>query len=473
MAEVARPFAEMTYQSLLRDVFGSHLAESPPIPLPGELELQALWFAGAFGRDFIDHDGKPVRIVQFGEWNRSAGPDFLHAAVEIGGESRHGAIELDLEPADWESHGHGTDPAFEDVVLHVTFRAPRATTFIRTASHRALPQVLMPADRLQQALQLPASKVAIARPGRCVHPLADLSPSTLASLLRDAAEHRAEQKAARFLRTADAHERDTALYHAAAETLGYRANALAMRLLAQRMPLATLREHPDDLEALLFGAAGFLSPELHEKAPPDTHDHLRQLWDTWWKHRGEWESTHAIPWKLSGQRPANHPHRRVAALAALVRQWPTFRKRALGRPFSPKTTTACLTDLTDPFWTHRHTLSSAASSRPIALFGKSQATELLANHLVPLALHEDPRFDFESYLKLPAGAKNEKVRRCAIRLFGSEETAKPWLGKAAHHQALLQIYHDFCLEDLSDCHDCPFPEQLAQWQAAPQLDREL
>ncbi|MEP4077416.1 DUF2851 family protein [Haloferula sp.] len=452
------------YDELLAGISnGGKLAEAPPLPLPDELELQALWFAGAFGRDFTDHQGRAIRIIQFGEWNRTAGPDFLRAVVEIDGGKHDGALELDLEPADWEAHGHGSDPAFNDVVLHVTFRPPATTTFTRTAEHREVPHVSMPAQLIQQALQLPTRDIAIARPGRCVHPLSKLPEDTLRSLLQQSSEHRAALKAARFLKTADAHGRDAALYHAAAETLGYRANALAMRLLAQRVPLSALKENPDDIEALLFGAAGFLSPELHEKAPLDTRDHLRQLWDTWWKHRGNWESTHPIPWKLHGQRPANHPHRRVAALATLVRNWPTFRKRALGRPFSPKTTTAFLAELADPFWTHRHTLSSAASARPIALFGKSQATELLANHLIPLALHEDPRLDFEAYLKLPAGAKNEKVRRCAIRLFGSEEVAKPWLKKAAHHQALLQIYHDFCLEDLSDCHDCPFPEQLSQW----------
>jgi hypothetical protein len=29
----------------------------------------------------------------------------------------------------------------------------------------------------------------------------------------------------------------------------------------------------------------------------------------------------------------------------------------------------------------------------------------------------------------------------------------------AHQQGLLQIYEDFCLQDNSDCAQCPFPEQ--------------
>jgi hypothetical protein len=453
----------MSYRDLL-DSLRPGAAESPPHPLPGELELQALWFAGAFGRDFTDHRGTPVRLVQFGGWNRGAGPDFLHAVIEHGGETRHGALELDTEPGDWEAHGHGADPAFGDVVLHVVFRDGGAPSFTRDHNHREIPRVLIPPALIESALQRPAREVAIARPGRCVHPLAALAPGAVDSLLRQAAEHRARLKATRWLRTADAHGRDAALFQATAETLGYRANALPMRLLAQRMPLSTLREHPGAGDALLFGAAGFLSAALHEQAPPDTRDHLRELWDVGWKHRARWESAHPIPWQLHGQRPANHPHRRVAALAALVRHWPTCRRRALGRPFSTRALMRFLGELEDPFWSHRHTLTSARSARPIALFGKTRALELLANHLVPLALHEDPRFGFDDYLKLPAPTRNEKVSRAAIRLFGGEDAAAPWLKKTAHHQALLQIYHDFCLEDLSDCETCPFPEQLAQWR---------
>ena len=452
----------MKYQDLIKQV-RHRVGEGPPLPLPAELELQALWFSGAFGREFTDTSGGRIRIIQFGEWNRSAGPDFVHAVIEHDGEHKHGAVELDTSPSDWEAHGHGADPAFNEVVLHVVFQNSPVTSFTRNEAHQQIPQVVMPPDLLEAALQLPASQTAIARPGRCVTPLAELSDSAVRSLLEQAALHRAEQKAARFMRTAEAHGRDAALFHATAETLGYRSNSLPMKLLVQRMTLGTLKDQADAVEALLFGAAGFLSSSLHEQAPQDTREHLRELWDRGWMHRTLWESSHPLPWKMHGQRPANHPHRRVGTLVALVRHWAAYRKRALARPFSIQATINFLTELSDPFWSHRHTLTSKASIKPIALFGKAKAVELLANHLIPLALLEDPDFSYEAYLKLPGGTLNEKVRRCGIRLFGSEEKARPWTRKAAHQQALLQIYQDFCLRDLSDCDDCPFPEQLAEW----------
>lgn len=457
----------MTYGFLLESIWHPPLAfaETSASTLPAELELQALWFAGAFGRDFRTTSGKAVRIVQFGEWNRCAGPDFIQAAVAIDGVVHTGTLELDPDSNAWQAHGHAANPAFRDVVLHVVFHSDARQNFIRTDEHREVPQVVISEMQLSDALNRPLREVAIAHPGRCVYPLKHLSNGALASLLNEAAAYRANLKAERWLKTADAHGRDCALFQATAETLGYRGNALAMRLLAQRAPLALLREEGDSAEALLFGTAGFLSPGLHDQAAPDTREYLRVLWDAWWKSRARFEATgtRAIPWKTYGQRPANHPHRRVGALAALVAAWPQYRRLALARPFGVKPLVDFLHGLEHDFWATRHTLTSAATPRRVAIFGRAHALELVANHLAPLALHEGG-MTFRSYEKLRNSAPNDKVRRCSLRLFGSLKAAQPWLRRVCHHQALLQVYQDFCLEDFSDCNDCPFPEQLTQWK---------
>ncbi len=457
----------MTYGYLLESVWHPPLAfaETPASKLPSELELQALWFSGAFGRDFRTTSGKVVRIVQFGEWNRGAGPDFSQAAVEIDGEVRTGPLELDPAAADWELHGHATNPEFAHVILHVVFHSDARRIFTRTLDHREVPQVVISEMQLSDALNRPQREVAIAHPGRCVAPLKGLPVGAIERLLTEAATLRASNKASRFLKTADAHGRDAALFQATAETLGYRGNSLPMRLLAQRAPLTLLKSEPEAAEAVLFGTAGFLTAQMHDLVPQDTRTYLRDLWDTWWRNRARFEVSpdRTIPWKTHGQRPANHPHRRVGALAALSKVWPQYRKLALARPFQAKPVIDFLQTLEHEFWLHHHTLTSAASVQRVALFGRAQALELVANHLVPLALHEDG-MTFKSYFKLRNSVANEKVKRCSLRLFGSAKAAQPWLRRVCHHQALLQVYQDFCLEDFTDCQDCPFPEQLAQWR---------
>jgi hypothetical protein len=457
----------MHYAFLIESVWHPPLfvADATSAALPGELELQALWFGGAFGREFRTTAGKPVRVVQFGEWNRGAGPDFIHAAVEIDGVAANGPVELDPDAASWEAHGHAVNPAFREVILHVAFRVGSREHFIRNCDHREVPQVIISDSQLADALNRPQRESAIAHPGRCVAPLRQMPASSVERLLDEASQHRAARKASRWLQVADAHGRDAALFQSVAETLGYRHNALAMRLLAQRVPLARIKSEPHAAEAALFGTAGFLAPDLHEAAPTDTRDYLRALWDTWWKLRPAIEPAdpRAIPWKLHGQRPANHPHRRIGALLALAEAWPRFRQLALARPFTPKPLIDFLHGLDHPFWSRCHTLTSAQTPARLSLFGRNHAVELIANHLGPLALRESG-WTFRDYRKLRHSAANDRVRRCALRLFGSEKAARPWTRRVCHHQALLQIYRDFCLEDVSDCTRCPFPEQLAQWR---------
>ena len=72
------------YASLI----GDRLREEPLLRVPRdypEIELQARWFAGEFGREFTTTSGEPVTIVQFGLWNRESGPDFAEAAVSLSG----------------------------------------------------------------------------------------------------------------------------------------------------------------------------------------------------------------------------------------------------------------------------------------------------------------------------------------------------------------------------------------------------
>lgn len=76
-------------------VHESALFASPRIP--SELELQARWFAGDFGKHFVSTAGDEIEIIQFGTWNREAGPDFRDAAIRINdNEPVSGCLEIDL-----------------------------------------------------------------------------------------------------------------------------------------------------------------------------------------------------------------------------------------------------------------------------------------------------------------------------------------------------------------------------------------
>ena len=456
-----------------------------PLRIPNELELQARWFAGDFGKHFVSLAGDKIDIVQFGTWNREAGPDFRDAAIRINGSDPiRGCIELDVSDRSWETHGHATNPAFEETVLHVFIERSNREFFTRTRSNRNVSQVCIDPTVLPDAF---SANVPLARPGRCQAPLKDLPEERVRSVLDAAAQFRLQQKCARIRNKIDNHGRDEALFQELAAALGYKENKLPFTLIAQRLPLNLLREKPDESEALLFGVAGFLEAPDLGVFKGSTRKYVRTLWDRWWPYRDAMQRMILLSkvWRLSGTRPLNHPQRRLAALAMLVQKWPAFRRstdlRATSRLPSPQSSPTgrggsfspgekarmrglgdFFSDLHHPFWNFHYTLTSDAASRKMALIGESRIAEILANVLFPFWLADDLEI-WPAYAQLPARLSNRRLETAATRLFGNDSRRKQFLETVAHQQGLLQIYEDFCMQDNSDCAQCPFPEQMAKW----------
>ena len=435
--------------------------ETPLLRVPRaltEMELQAHWFAGDFGRDFRTADGRAARVVQFGVWNREAGPDFAEAAVSLdGGAPARGSIELDPEARDWERHGHAENPDYENVVLHVFTRAGTSEFFTRTVQHRHVPQVLLDVASLTSE---PPNPQPAAIPGRCCAPLRALPEEQAREVLLGAAQFRLRKKAAALSTLAELHGADEALYQALAATLGYKSNKLPFTLLAQRLPLKLLRK--GDADALLFGVSGFLPAADLAAFDADTRSYVRGLWERWWPRRAEFERLAIAPafWRMAGQRPANHPQRRLAALAGIIRHWPKI--RALRDRCAPAEVHEFFAQLRDEYWDHHYTVSSRPAAKRMALVGASRVTEMLANVFFPLAIAADPT-RWTGFKTLRAPLANQRVEVAALRLFADSPRAGEFLKFAALQQGLLQVYEDFCLRDASDCEQCPFPRQLAGW----------
>ncbi len=437
--------------------------ERPLLPVPrkfSELELQARWFAGDFGRRFQSIAGEQVEVVQFGTWNRAAGPDFADAAICIDhGAIVRGSVEFDLVDQSWEAHGHATNPAFDDTVLHVFVDAGARAFFSRTSTHRNVTQVRVDPTALPAGFE---TNLPLARPGRCHAPLRGLPEEKVRSILEAAAKFRLARKAQRLGRLIELHGLDEALFQELAGALGYKQNKLPFTLLAQRLPLKTLRATPNELEAILFGAAGFLAAPDLAKFQPGTRTYLRGLWDSWWRRRDELERLVLPPrtWRLSGTRPLNHPQRRLAALADIAADWPEL-LRSLGKDDLTVTGDFFLSR-SHPYWDRHYTLTSPPTDTKMALIGETRVTEILANVILPLR-QSQAQTVWSDYEKLPARLTNRRLETGAARLFGDDPRRISFLKTVAHQQGLLQIYEDFCLQDNSDCAQCPFPEQMQKW----------
>ena len=124
-----------------------------------------------------------------------------------------------------------------------------------------------------------------------------------------------------------------------------------------------------------------------------------------------------------------------------------------------------------PFWKFHYTMTADAWLEPMALVGESRIADILANVIFPFWRAEDVdpstrlgTSAWPEYAKLPARLTNRRLETAATRLFGDGPRRREFTKTIAHQQALLQIYEDFCLQDNSDCANCPFPEQVAKWR---------
>lgn len=456
----------------LRDAGG---AAAPP-----ERLLQAVWLHQRLRREELRAtDGRPVRVLHPGFWNRAAGPDFQRAAIQFADEPpRFGDIEVDVEPAAWRAHGHDRNAAFQNVVLHVVWRGAPGST-----------KVPVPTLELSEVLDAPLAELddwlggesaggfPEALRGRCSAPLRDLPDETVRGLLQQAARVRLRAKAAAFTARAQAAGWEQALWEGVFASLGYQHNVWPFRRLAEVLPVLEAGRAKASVtiwQARLLGLAGLLPAELPRNRAGA--DHLRALWDHWWREREQFAGL-ALPrklWRLQGLRPANHPARRLALAAhwlaagdlpARVERW--FEHEAGSRRLADSLLKLLAVER-DEFWSWHLALSSSRAAKPMALLGAPRAGDLAVNVVLPW-LHARATAGRRAetlvrveqlYFAWPAGEDNAVLKLARQRLLGARPTQR--LDTAAAQQGLLQIVRDFCATSNSLCEGCRFPDLVRQ-----------
>lgn len=436
-----------------------------------EADIQRLWFEEGYRNPLITTTGETIRILQPGFWNKGAGPDFTHACLLNGrGEKEVGAIEIHTRPPDWVGHGHDQDRAYEGVILHVVWQLGPRTFFPGTEQRRALRQVELgsqlraPLPKLRTLLQARPEEVSSGvRLGRCRQELSKLPPEQVRNLLHDAGWFRFRQKVRLFQARADVLGHDQALWLGMAEGMGYAENREPFRLLARRLPVKDLLALPAPAqEARLYGLAGFMPDRLIDLPDRSGREWLRSLWDVWWKERDSFaaEILPASRWTRAGVRPANRPERRLAALVALLRLWPSF-SQAVNHPAEGRLE-SLLADLHHPFWSTHLGWRAATRPRPVALLGRERIERILFNTLWPAAYPQNREAIDDLLAQRKAAGLNRSVRRASTRLLPPTLPAR-WTHELLLQEGLIQIFNDFCLQQTEQCATCEFPEFVRAW----------
>lgn len=463
-----------------------------PAGRPAERLLQAVWSRQRICRDTLrTTDGRALRVLHPGFWNREAGPDFRGAVLAFDDTGPvEGDVEVDLSSDGWRGHGHDRNPAFTNVILHVVWEAasvkPARQPILVLRNYLDAPLAEL-CHLLEGELPPPLSED---QQGRCSAPLRVLDRAQLGRLLREAARVRLEARASQLCARARQAGWERALTEGLLRGLGYKHNAWPMQRLGELVP----RLRPDAERegragtvrhwlALLLGVGGLLPAEV--AGDTNAGRQLRGLWDIWWRERDRFNDCilPARVWRLAGIRPANHPQRRLALAAQWLADTSLFKRLEewfgqVAAAAEADTISGCVSELAgrlrqtlevprDAFWSCHWTLRSKPMPQPRPLLGATRVTDLAINVILPwfyVRAREgrSPLWQAaaaQAWFAWPAAQDNAVLRLARARLLGN--AGRKSLATAADQQGLLQITRDFCDHSNAICERCRFPALVA------------
>lgn len=281
--------------------------------------LHYIWKFRLFERENLQTvDGEELEIFSAGLHNSDSGPDFHNARIRIGETVWAGNVEVHLSASDWQKHGHTNDGAYDNVILHVVYRND-AQLFLPNG--RKVPTLEL-RSRISEELYNKYHKLVFGNQNfiPCENGIATVDALTMQNWLTRVLVERMEKRSANVVAALALNKGDweETFYQFLAANFGFKVNALPFELMAKSLPqliLAKNKNSPMQIEALIFGQAGFLEGEFKDDYPQKLQKEYKYL-----RKKYNLKPIESHLWKFMRLRPQNFPTIRLAQFAALIVQ---------------------------------------------------------------------------------------------------------------------------------------------------------
>lgn len=386
--------------------------------------------------------GEQVKIFHPGVHNIDTGPDFSMAKVCIGDTVWVGHVEIHLKTSYWKKHHHDHDPKYRNVTLHVVYE------------HDCEIQQNIPVIELRDVINssiIDQYRNIMYHKGwiPCERLIGAIDDFRFRNGLPALAVERLHQKAERVLQRLriNQHNWEETLYHSVAYAYGLKINADTFEKLAQSLPLTIIARHKNNLqqiEAMLFGQAGFLQPTLkddYSRALSKEYAFLRK------KYRLQPLQVHE--WQFFRLRPLAFPTVRIAQFAHFL-----YHSVHL---FSKIKELTNITDLEKLFQTgvsnywHEHYRFDELSVRSDKRLGKTTIRLILINSIIP-ALFAYGQYLNDASLRERALGLLEQLPPETNAMLHKWASLRYAPKNALESQAMLELKHNYC--DRKRCLHC-------------------
>ena len=401
-------------------------------------------------------DGKALEIIDPGLHNRNAGPDFFNAKLRIGNTMWVGNVEIHEHSKDWFRHGHDSDPAYDNVVLHVVEDVDCDVTNSRG---EFIPQIKLCVP-VTVTLNYKELLNADAYPP-CYRIVPELAQLTVHSWMAALQTERLERKTLDIARRAERANGswEDAYFITLARNYGFGINGDAFEQWAYNVPLNQVAHHRDDIfqiEAIFLGQAGLLDidaiPAKYQKvAMNDGYFNRLKNEYKYLAHKFSLTPMNRTMWKFLRLRPQNFPHIRISQLATLYHERKTSLSQLVECMNVDEMRRMLSTHVTE-YWATHYTFGaeSASNSKSMSPFSINL---LMINTAIPMLFaygrHTcddtlcDRAFDMLEQLKAEDNHIIRMWKECGLKV-----------ATAGDSQALIQLKNEYC--DRKDCLRCRF-----------------
>lgn len=478
--------------------------------------LYEIWENQNFTKELITRDGRNIEVINIGIENKElSGPDFKNARIKIGNITFTGDVEIDIDHADWKSHGHNLNKKYNSVILHAVLNDNDRNN-VYTSEGRKIPSVsiinFLQADLAEsiKAAIISESKKRINKMP-CMESNSEITEKDKLNFVYDLGINRFKNKKEKFLERLkeliyleqqnlkepiiryeldekfynktfnqndfnNQHLWQQLIYESIFEALGYSKNKEIMKSLAKAADIKFLstisnQEFIPTVESVLFNIGG-LMPDVINLPDEETSAYTKKLYEIWNGIKNKYDGIkfNAAQWHFFKLRPQNFPTVRLAGGARILKK--IMNENLIGKIIDAisqknkdKDTTNYVRSLfiikSDGFWKNHYVFDQPAKV-PINYFiGSSRADEILVNIILPVITlyfeifgkKELSQKTIRIFLNFYQNSENNLVNEVSSTLSLNDAWKRSVL-----YQGMIELFRNFCSRD--KCRECYIGQKI-------------
>lgn len=396
--------------------------------------------------------GEAISLLNNGQHNLNAGPDFFNAQLKIQDQLWAGNVEIHIKSSDWYVHNHEMDPAYDNVILHVVYEHD---TDIFRKDNSMIPTLELKDliyknvfQNYQKLLMAPHKWI------NCENDFADVDDFVMSNWLERLYIERLERKSRgiNVLLESSKNDWEGVLFKLLAKNFGLKVNGDAFFSMSNSFDFSIVRKMQSQafqLEALFFGQFGLLDKNIENAYYSNLSKEYHFI-----KQKFNLSNDQVVPLQFFRLRPPNFPTIRLSQLAMLYHQHSSL--------FTKIVTAQTIEDLyelfqitSSEFWNTHFTFEKTSKFSKKSL-SKSFIDLLLINTILPLRFcyqqHQGQNAADSSLLMAQNIASEQNA---IIKAFNN---LRPVSNSALTSQALIQLKTEYC--DKNRCMSCAIGNSL-------------